>query len=90
MKRYEPSTPRVGIAAVAVCMTLATAAVMVIAPAALQSDADRAKIIARVRPVGTSVTIHPSRIDVVAVREHTDMWNQASNRAAVHANLRQQ
>ena len=47
MKRYEPSTPRATIAAVAVCMTLATAAVMVIAPAAMQSDAERDSIIAR-------------------------------------------
>ena len=85
MKRYEPSTPRGMIAAVAVCMMLATAAVMVVAPAALQSDADRDAVVARVRPVETAVTIHPSRIDVVAVRAST--WNQATNRAAGHTNL---
>ena len=85
MKRYEPSTPRAMIAALAVCMTLATATVMVIAPAAVQSDADA--IIARVRPAETVVTIHPSHIDVVGVREHVDTWKQASNRAADNANV---
>jgi len=88
MKRYEPSTPRATIAAVAVCMTLATAAVMVIAPAAMQSDAERDSIIARTRPVERAVTIHPSHIDVIAVRERADTWTQASNPAAAHANLR--
>lgn len=87
MKRYEPSTPRAAIAAVAVCMTLATAAVMVIAPAATQSDADRDAIIARMRPPATTVTIHPSRVDVVAMREHADTWKQASSRAAANANV---
>lgn len=87
MKRYEPSTPRATIAAVAVCMTLATAAVMVIAPAAMQSHADRDALIARMRPAETAAIIYPSRIDVVAVRDHADTWTQASNRAPADAHL---
>ena len=81
MKRYEPQTPRTAFALAAVVMTLATAAVMVVAPS-LQSDADRDAILARVHAPATAVTIHPARVDVIAMREHTDTWQQASARRA--------
>jgi hypothetical protein len=78
MKRYEPETPRAAVAVTAVVMTLATASVMVVAPATIQTDADREALVARMQAPATEVTINPARIDVVATRESGNTWKQAS------------
>ena len=86
MKRYQPDTPRLTLAFTSIVMTLATAAVMVIAPANLPTDRDA--LLARMHAPATEVTIHPARIDVVATREHADTWKQASTHRATLADAR--
>jgi hypothetical protein len=81
MKRYEPETPRAPFAVAAFVMTVATAAVLVVAPMH-QTDTQRDAMLARVHAPATEVTIHPARIDVVAMRDRIDTWQEASARRA--------
>ena len=65
MKRYQPETPRAAIAAFAIALTAATIGVMVVAPT-MQSPGADSVLATRRAPAGTTATIHPSPIEVVA------------------------
>jgi hypothetical protein len=82
MKRYEPATPRPAIAALAVALTAATIGLMVVAPA-MQAGGGDTLLAARRAPAATTVTIHPSSIDVVAVREATAPARPVADAGAV-------
>lgn len=77
MTDYRPDTPRARLAAGALLMALATAGVLVAAPALLDSRGDvptrRAAALAA-SPAPTEVSIVPARVEVIGVREPNVAW----------------
>lgn len=74
MNRYQPRTPRIAFGIASAALTLLTLTVFVAVPAALETPADSRTLLAAPAATGAApveVTIIPSRIEVVGVRERT-------------------
>jgi glutamate racemase len=89
MKRYEPGTPRAIAGIAAICMTAATLAMSVVAPAAVDSESREVGVLTtstQTRVTSSKVDGATTSIDVVALRG-TRLVPVVETRSPAKANL---